>query len=139
MPFTIVVFVTRKAGISLADFKEHWEKCHIPLLRSLSGTSFPSRHTRHYILRNETDGENDAMVLVGKPNDFTYDGFAVVEFENECAFKTFLPVMSSQEVGDDEERFTDRAKMRCVALGEVVVTSGSQQPIAYLPHDVLNI
>jgi len=121
MPFTIVVFVTRKPGISPAAFKNHWEHKHIPLLKSLSGPLFPVSHTRHYIARDENGDETPARVLVGEPDDFTYDGFAVVEFEDEAACKKFVPVMSSQEVEDDEEKFTDRAKLKCVCLGEVNV------------------
>lgn len=117
--FTIVVFVTRKPGLSPAQFRDHWENTHVPLIRRLGGRSFPVNHTRHYLHRDETRSDYPISPLVGGPGDFTYDGFAVVSFASREAFEEFLPVMTSPEVLEDEERFTDREKMKAVVLGDV--------------------
>ncbi|KAL2867519.1 EthD domain-containing protein [Aspergillus lucknowensis] len=130
MTFTIAVFVTRKPGLTPSDFRNHWENKHIPLLQRLGGSLFPLNHSRHYLAREETvDGDGGycdfpVTPLVGESADFTYDGFAVVTFASESAFRGFLSVMISDEVQEDEERFTDREKMRAVVLGEVRVTPG---------------
>ncbi|KAL2819652.1 EthD domain-containing protein [Aspergillus cavernicola] len=119
--FTIVVFVTRKPGLSPGEFLDHWENHHVPLLQRIGGSRFPQSHTRHYLQHDETSPEYPVVPLVGQSADFTYDGFAVVSFENEAAFREFLPVMLSSEVLEDEERFTDRARMKAVALGGIRV------------------
>ncbi|KAL4944986.1 hypothetical protein BDV06DRAFT_219793 [Aspergillus oleicola] len=120
--FTIVVFVTRKSSLSPAEFRDHWEFKHIPLLRSLAGPSFPLNHTRHYLQHDENSPKYPISILVGDSADLTYDGFAVVSFANEAAFQEFVPVMTSPEVLEDEERFTDRAKLKAVVLGDIRAT-----------------
>jgi uncharacterized protein (TIGR02118 family) len=120
--FTIRVFVTRKPGISPTAFKDHWENKHIPLLKSLSGPLFPLSHTRHYLARDPSNPDQAAVVLVGKPEDFDYDGFAEVAFESEAAFQEFVKVMQLPEVAEDEERFTDRGKLKAVVIGETTVS-----------------
>ncbi|RMJ28727.1 hypothetical protein PHISP_00372 [Aspergillus sp. HF37] len=121
--FTIVVFVTRKPGLSPATFQGHWENEHVPLLKRLSGSRFPQCHTRHYLERDAMSPDCPVATLVGCSADFTYDGFAVVRFESRAAFEEFLPIMSSAEVAEDEERFTDRAKLKAVVLGDVRATA----------------
>jgi hypothetical protein len=117
--FTIRVFVIRKPGLSSDDFKDHWENKHISLLQSLSGPRFPLSHTRHYLARDSLNPDNAPYVLVGMPGDFTWDAYAEITFESETQFKEFVPVMSSQEVIEDEKRFTVPEKMRAVVVGDV--------------------
>ncbi|KIA75636.1 hypothetical protein HK57_00568 [Aspergillus ustus] len=125
-PYTFAIFVTRKADITPTQFRTHWETNHIPILQRLGGANFPLSHTRHYLSRDETlPGFPVSPVIVGSAGDFTYDAFAVVTFANEEAFQAFLPVMSSDEVVEDEERFTDRAKLRVVALGQIGRTTAT--------------
>ncbi|KAE8422581.1 EthD domain-containing protein [Aspergillus pseudocaelatus] len=121
--FTIVVFVTRKPDLSPDAFQDYWEKHHVPLLRRLGGPRFPRSHIRHYLKRDAQAPGFLADVLVGEPSDFTYDAFAIINFESEAAFQEFVPVMSTPEVSEDEDRFTDRAKMRAVVLGGVRQTT----------------
>ena len=45
-----------------------------------------------------------------------------VTFESEAALQEFQKVMVSPEVLEDEDRFTDRTKLRVVAMGETTVT-----------------
>ncbi|KAL2850256.1 EthD domain-containing protein [Aspergillus pseudoustus] len=119
-PYTFAIFVTRKADISPTEFRTHWETNHIPILQRLGGPNFPLSHTRHYLSRDETlPGFPVSPIIVGSEGDFRYDAFAVVTFASEAAFQAFLPVMSSPEVVEDENRFTDRGKLRVVALGQI--------------------
>jgi hypothetical protein len=117
--FTIRVFVTRKPGLSPDDFKDHWENKHIPLLESLSGPRFPLSHIRHYLARDSLNPDDRPYVLVGTSEDFTWDAYAEITFESEAQFKDFVPVMSSREVLEDEERFTVPGKMRAVVVVDV--------------------
>ncbi|KAE8400789.1 EthD domain-containing protein [Aspergillus pseudonomiae] len=121
--FTVVVFVTRKPDLSPDAFQDYWENHHVPLLRRLGGSTFPRSHIRHYLKRDSEAPGFPAAVVVGEPSDCTYDGFAIINFESEAAFREFLPVMSTAEVSEDEHKFTDPSKMRVVVLGGVRKTT----------------
>lgn len=120
--FSIVVFVTRKPGLSPAEFKDHYENKHVPLLQSLAGPTFPISHTRHYLARDPVNPEHPPVFVYGDPDGFTYDAMVEVRFENQVAFLEFQKVMVSPEVLEDEDRFTDRTKLRAVGMGETTVT-----------------
>lgn len=120
--FTIVVFLTRKPGLSPAEFKDHYENKHVPLLHSLGGPTFPLSHTRHYLARDPSNPEHPPIVVWGNPEGFDYDAFVEVTFESEAALREFQKVMVSPEVLEDEDRFTDRTKLRAVVMGETTVT-----------------
>ncbi|KAL4817020.1 hypothetical protein BDW67DRAFT_184096 [Aspergillus spinulosporus] len=113
--FTVLILVTRRGDLTPSEFRNHWETEHIPLLQRLGGTAFPVSHTRHYLQQPVTP-------LAGDSADLTFDAFAVVQFASQAAFEEFLPVMSSPEVMADEDRFTDRGRMKAVVLGDVRVT-----------------
>jgi len=110
--------------MSPGAFKNYWESKHIPLLQSLSGPNFPEKHIRHYLARNTSDpSDPDAPItLVGNPEDLNWDAYAEITFDSEARFKEFLPVMSSQEVQNDEKRFTEPEKMRAVVVDSVMNT-----------------
>lgn len=120
--FTIAVFVTRKPGLSPAAFKDHYENKHIPLIQSLAGPIFPVSHIRHYLARDPVDPEHPPIVVYGSPEGFDYDAIVEVTFENEAALQEFQKVMLSPEVLEDEDSFTDRTRLRVVAMGETTVT-----------------
>ncbi|OJD10604.1 hypothetical protein AJ78_08432 [Emergomyces pasteurianus Ep9510] len=120
--FTAVIFVTRKPGISPAEFQDHWDNKHVPLLRRLTGPRFPLSHTRHYLKRDAAPPAYAITALVGDPTDITYDGFAVITFESEAAFQEFLPIMYHPEVIEDEKKFVDLTKSKAVALSNIQTT-----------------
>ncbi|KAL5049299.1 hypothetical protein BDW71DRAFT_204562 [Aspergillus fruticulosus] len=113
--FTVLIFVTCRRDLTPSEFHNHWEYEHIPLLQRLAGQTFPVSHTRHYLQQPVTP-------LVGDSADLTYDAFAVVQFASKAAFEEFVPVMSSPEVVEDEDRFTDRGRMKAVVLEDVRYT-----------------
>lgn len=119
---TLTVFVTRKPGLSPTAFKDHYENTHVPLLRSLAGPIFPLSHARHYLARDPATPDHPAIVIFGAPEAFDYDAFAEVTFESETALHKFQKVMMLPEVMEDEDRFTDRAKLKVVAMGDTAIT-----------------
>ena len=138
MVFTVLVFAFRKPGLSPADFKTHYETRHVPLLKSLAGQDFPKSHVRRYLQRSElesppptaavddTSAKYPATVMVGTQNDFGYDAFGELIFENEAAFQAFFAKVSqgeaAQKIAEDEEHFLDRPKMTAVVLGDTIGT-----------------
>ncbi|KKA19511.1 Uncharacterized protein T310_6518 [Rasamsonia emersonii CBS 393.64] len=137
MTYRILAFLYRKPSISPDEFKQHYEANHIPLLKRLTGPDFPLTHTRRYIARKSVDqpvegasernAKTPATVFVGSQADFDYDAVVELTFADEAAFQAFHAKLTSPEVakelGEDEERFINRAKLRVVALGDVVETA----------------
>jgi hypothetical protein len=69
-----------------------------------------------------------ATVFVGSQEDFQYDAFAKLTFEDEAGFARFFNLMHEKSVvkemvEGDEEKFLDRERMRVVILGDVIETS----------------
>ncbi|PSN71308.1 hypothetical protein BS50DRAFT_280020 [Corynespora cassiicola Philippines] len=142
MTYSIVLFVSRKPGLSIAQFRHHWEEIHVPLLKSLTGNSFPLSHARNYVARVE-DGAGERagvrtasskkadstapVVLVGNKEDVDWDGFATLTFRDELHFQQFFALVNQPEAADkiqeDEEAFSDPAKFKVVVLGETLNTS----------------
>ncbi|KAL8706493.1 MAG: hypothetical protein Q9201_000478 [Fulgogasparrea decipioides] len=133
MTYTIVAFIWRKAGLSPSDFKLLYETNHIPLLLSLTGPLFPLTHSRFYIERRP-DASNASyapVVYVGTPNDFDYDAYCEMVFEDAAACRAFWTRLQEPEVAEKivevEERFIDRQKLKVAGIDETVVTTRPSQ------------
>ncbi len=134
MSFSLVAFLWRKPGLTPDEFHHHYEKTHIPLLLRLLGPVFPISHTRFYLPRQpstpspgDTSKANFApSVFIGNTDDFDYDVFASVIFEDEAAFDKFFARLSypdvAKVVGEDEDRFLGGKKMVIAAAGTPYVT-----------------
>ncbi|KAI1277405.1 EthD domain-containing protein [Xylaria sp. FL0933] len=137
MPYSVLIFAYRKPGTTPAQFKAHYEEIHIPLIRKLTGASFPLSHTRHYLRRNAQQQKADgntarnpttpAAVLMGTQAEFDYDAFAELTFEDEAAFRAFFALTqqhpeNAAKIAADEELFLDTARMTVVVKGETTVT-----------------
>ncbi|KAI9708525.1 MAG: hypothetical protein M1820_003987 [Bogoriella megaspora] len=124
MTFNVWIFVWRKAGTTPEEFRTHYENSHVPLIKSLTGSLFPQSHIRHYVARGE-DG-TAPMVILGTPEDFTYDAFAELSFTDAAAFQQFFGVIGQGEpavkIAEDEEKFVQREKTRAVVVGDVTKT-----------------
>jgi len=131
--YTIVIFAWRKAGITPAAFKKHYETSHVPLLKSLAGDLFPKSHSRSYIARTPSGDAEDpsnaahpATALAGGPEAFDYDAYAELAFEDDAAFKQFFGCVTQPEnakkIADDESHFLDRSKMTIAVIDEKNVT-----------------
>ncbi|KAF2649700.1 hypothetical protein K491DRAFT_668475 [Lophiostoma macrostomum CBS 122681] len=141
MPYAIALFVSRKPGVSIGEFKDHWENKHIPLLKSIVGKAFPLTHTRRYVARVESGAGDRAgvtpashrrapsaapVVLGGDKNEVTWDGFAELVFRDELHFQQFFALVNESEaaarIQQDEERFADASNFKVVVIGETICT-----------------
>ena len=122
MTYNVWIFFSRKAGTTPAAFRSQYETIHIPLIKSFTGPSFPQSHTSHYIARTEPDSDTP-MVLVGTPEDFTYDLIVELVFADEAASKHFFGIVSQGEANvkicENEDKFLDRAKTRAMVVDQV--------------------
>ncbi|KAI0188866.1 EthD domain-containing protein [Astrocystis sublimbata] len=137
MPYSVLIFAYRKPGTTPEQFKTHYEGSHVPLVRSLTGAKFPLSHTRHYLHRTEQQSEGNsarnpntpASVMIGTQEEFDYDAFAELKFEDEAAFQAFFALTqqpeNAQKIAADEELFLDRARMTVVLKGDTTVTERS--------------
>ncbi|TVY85533.1 hypothetical protein LSUE1_G000372 [Lachnellula suecica] len=130
MPYSILIIAHRKPGTSPAEFKQHYENVHIPLLKELSGSLFPITHERRYLQRTEgashDAASNPATVLVGTQGQFEYDSYAQLTWEDAEAFQKFFAVISQPEaaarITADEEMFLIREKTGIVVSGDAIVS-----------------
>ena len=138
MSFSVIVFLWRKPGLTPQDFKDYYEMKHMPLFASLVGPLSPKIHTRIYPTRQQAAGiapsNNDnlqypATVFQGNADNFDFDVFVSMAFENKDAFHAFLARMQEPEVASkirgDEENFLQYQKTAAAAGGPAYVTMQS--------------
>jgi hypothetical protein len=130
------IYAYRKPGLSLEDFKTHYE-AHVELIKRLTGDDFPFSHKRSYVARNavevaaegasERNTMTPATVIVGQQSDFDFDAYAELTFTDQAAFqafgaKVYAPDAAAQ-IAADEKKFLDKSKLGIVMLGEVIETT----------------
>ncbi|KAI1815211.1 EthD domain-containing protein [Poronia punctata] len=54
MPYTTLVYLSRKPGMTPDAFAQYYTHSHLQLIRQLSGPAFPRLHTQHYIKRHSS-------------------------------------------------------------------------------------
>ena len=134
MTFSFLIFAWRNPNLSPAEFKSYYENNHVPLVKSLAGSTFPISHVRRYLDRTQTDAPSadggvnanyPASVLIGKPTDFEYDVIAELTFEDEAHFQAFMAIVGQREaaakIEKDNSYFLDSEKMRVVVVGDITV------------------
>lgn len=117
----VLIFVTKKAGVSFADFKEKYEK-YVNYITEVAGDAAPARQTRRYL----TEGPNDkALVLAGNADAIDFHLIVEVEFEGESGFANFAIKTGTEEIQAkikaDQSEFIDQSKITLLPVGEVLV------------------
>lgn len=119
--FNVLVFFTRKPGVSIDDFREHFEN-HMLHMKKTAGEGFPTKHTRFYLTRTPAD---TAHVVYGEQSDFPFDGFVVMEFQSKEHKDLFLEkTHTSQELSgfEDDPLLPDRMKRKVARISHICVT-----------------
>jgi hypothetical protein len=136
MPITAIIYAYRKPGLSLEDFKKHYE-AHVDLVKKLAGDSFPSSHKRSYIARTTVTTPPDdattrnaftpATVLSGQQSDFDFDAYAELTFPDQAAFGAFharvTAADAAAQIAADEGKFLDRSRLGIAMVGDVLETN----------------
>lgn len=128
MPYTLVLLVTRKAGLTPTEFKNHWESIHIPLLKAIAGNDFPLSHTRHYT-EHKSDTSSwyppETRKFSG-PDNFEFDALAVLTFANKAHWERFLvksmEADAAKKLKEDKEKFQNVAMVKGLFCGETQST-----------------
>lgn len=130
MTYKMVIFANRKPGVSLEEYKDHYENIHVPLVKSLAGDeAFPLSHQRSYIGRAplpegaEAGSVGTPLAVMGDASDFTWDSMSILTFKDEEHFNKAMGVLTDPEkrakISADEETFVDQSSLKAVILGEV--------------------
>lgn len=115
MPYTVLLLIHRKPGLSAAEFKHHYENVHVPLMKSLAGPLFPLSHTRRYTQRADEDH-------VAADNGI--DCVTEMRFNTASDFTRLSELLASasvvSKVQRDCEAFMDPSKTDVVIMGDTV-------------------
>lgn len=96
----ILIFMKRKSGTTVEQFRDHYESRHVPLCMKYFGPA-TKRYFRRYV---------DALPGIEPP----YDVVTEVWIDDRDAFETVLKYAGqgvlAPEIVEDEQRFLDRDK-----------------------------
>lgn len=109
MVYSVILHVPRKPGLSPEDFKHHWEKIHVPLLKQLVGHDFPLSHTRHYIERplDSTLDRGELANSEGPNSAAAIDGVAILTFGSKEHYERF-----GVKLADEKKRVVYEGDLR---------------------------
>jgi len=125
--YKILIFLKRRPGMSVEDFRRYYEESHAPLC--LKGMRGVSRYLRRFIdpLPNPE---------TGAAGDLAYDVITELWFEDEALFRATARSMATRsmpdEIVEDEKKLFDRSRTRTATLVECE-SDLSTRPVA-LPH-----
>lgn len=109
----ILLFMKRRPGMSIEDFRDYYENRHVPLCLKYSGGV--ARYFRRY-LDPQTHAES------GRNDELPYDVITELWFDNEATWKATVAYISStvmpDEVVTDELNLFDRPTMRMATVVE---------------------
>lgn len=122
MPYNILIFSTRKPGLSSAEFKDRYEG-HVRLLKFYAGGLFLKRYRQYYL---HSGVDDHPVVLRGNKAFFDFGAVAEVSFDEEASHHTFIESLNTEEVSAkvvaDELEFSDPEKLASVVVGSIQET-----------------
>lgn len=105
--YKILLFLKRRPGMSVEDFRNYYENHHVPL--SLKYASGMMRYVRRYL-------EPHPRPETGDGSDVGYDVITELWFDDEKVFRATLKYLSTavmpEDVIEDEKRLFDRTSIR---------------------------
>lgn len=112
-PFKIFLFMKRKPGMSVEDFRDYYENHHIPLCMKYS--QGVSRYIRRYI-------EPQPHAESGTNEEMPYDVITELGFDDEQTWKATVDYISTSvmpdDVVEDEAKLFHRPTMRMATVVE---------------------
>ncbi|KAI1399765.1 hypothetical protein F4819DRAFT_405840 [Hypoxylon fuscum] len=148
MTYTVVALLRCKEGIPSSQFRTYYDTVHLPLLKSLVGSSMPLTHTRYYVSRKTATVLKSANSMTstttleramassedlyptvmyrGSPSDVAFDSVTVMTWEDKESWDTFLKILRSkgvaEKIGKDEDNFLDRERKVVFSIAESITT-----------------
>jgi hypothetical protein len=114
--FRVFGFLSKKAGLSMPEFIDHYETKHVPLICSLAPT--PLVYKRRYLSPSEK--------LTTRGGEVDFDVITELAFADRVAFDAWMAALAKPEasalVVADEARFLDRTRTRAYVIDEYVTS-----------------
>lgn len=108
--YKIMIFLKRREGLSLEEFRDYYENHHVPLCRQyMTGVT---RYVRHYPLPVTSEFGDSAELGFDVITELRFADSATFEMVLKYGSRGQLPV----DVLADEERLFDRSKTRYTAV-----------------------
>jgi hypothetical protein len=118
----LVGFLKRKPGMSMEDFRSHYENNHAPLAVNLLPLMIDYR--RSYLISDEPFQADHVPGNESKPD---FDAVVEIWYLNRAEYEESLETLRRTDVGrqllEDEERFMDRSAIRLYLTDEVSTSS----------------
>jgi hypothetical protein len=120
MAYIVFMLITRKEGMTVEQFKDHYENKHVPLVMEAIKDALPISHTRYYLKLNEAAEGKPPLVFVGDASTVDYDCITKIELRDEEHFSLLNKAMHESprkaEVEADESAFANKSKFRMFAI-----------------------
>ena len=111
--YKILLFMKRRAGMTMEAFKDYYENHHVPL--ALKYSSNISRYVRRYLTPHPNPD-------TGAAGELQFDVITELWFDDEAKFQGTVKYLSTSvmpdEIVNDEKRLFDRATMRMATIVE---------------------
>lgn len=111
--YKILLFMKRKPGMSVGDFREYYESCHAPLAKKYS--SGISKYIRRYL-------SPQPHPETGPCEELPFDVITELWFDDEALYKGTLGYLTStkmpEEIIEDEKNLFDRSSFRIATVVE---------------------
>lgn len=101
------MFMPRKAGTTIEQFRNHYENNHVPLIKEALSECLPVSHTRYYL---DESAEYDCITKL----EFR-DGEHSAQFNN-----AFAASPRRAELEADQAAFVDGEKMKVMVVEEEI-------------------
>ena len=111
--FKQFALLTKRDGLSTAEFIDYYENHHVPLVLGLTG--MPHRvYKRHFVIRDDDRNQADQGV--------DFDVVTEVAFDDRESYDAWLAAVGEHgaEVAADEAKFLDRSRTRVVLVEDHV-------------------
>lgn len=106
----IIMFIKRKSGLTLQEFKDYYENRHASLALRLVPQI--AEYTRNYIIPGESY-QPAHLANVNKEVDAAFDVVTEITFKTDADYQKMVATLAEPKMGkllaDDEEKFVDRS------------------------------
>ncbi|KAF1949853.1 hypothetical protein CC80DRAFT_554929 [Byssothecium circinans] len=110
MVFRVYMLAVKAPGITLEQFKDHWDNQHLNLLKEIAGDAYPLVHEHRY---PEKFAGTDA---------YLFDGIGYLEFASREDFLKLAAIAEAPEnkarLDADEQTFLDKSKIQMYVVDD---------------------
>lgn len=110
MVFRVYMLAVKAPGITLEEFKDHWDNQHLNLLKEVAGDAYPKVHEHRYPTQFQG------------PAETRFDGIGYLEFDNKEGFLRMKEIAEKPEnqarLDKDERTFLDKSKIQMYVVDD---------------------